>query len=156
MSNLKTVLFFMMSILFSFSVQSQTVQQRTNELLTQNRGKVFDSGLVDMAVKRQGIPANIDNQIRKFIIQKFGGLEINQYGDTVERHLNPVFAHQKNESGKKYNNNDYYTYSFSSYVFTKGSNGNLKNNSNYEFVLEVIMKQNGEINEYKWTEKRTR
>jgi hypothetical protein len=156
MCNFKTVLFFIVSILLSFSVQSQTVQQRTEKLRSENYNAVFRQGSVDMA-RQQGVPANIDSQIRKFILEKFGGLEVQQNGDIVERHLNlNVSVEQKNVYGRKYNNFDYYTYKFSSYVQLRGTSGQLKSSSSYEFVLEAIMKQNGEINEYKWNERKTK
>ena len=137
------------------SVQSQTVQQRTEAINSGNKKMVF-SPFNDIAAS-YGIPANIDTQVRNWILQKFGGVEIVEYGDRIERQLGGVVPRGKNIYGEKYNDYQYYVYTFYNYVTRTNSKGEFKGyTSGYSFKLDVIMKSNGQINEFKWTETRDR
>ena len=173
MGNLKTVLFFIVSTLLSFNVSikavaseglgglpnlpstgNEAIDKRNFAIYKNNFRAVFDQGESNVA-KSHGIPANIDNQVRSWILEKFGGVEIIEYGDRVERELpGGVISMPKNLYGKKYNDYQYYVYKFWSNVTRTNSTGGYKESSGYEFELDVIMNSNGEINEYKWTEKR--
>jgi len=155
MINLKTIMFFLVTTLLSFSVQAQplSVEQHAAMVNGWNDSKLWMSGDHKDAVNKKGVPANVDTEVRRFIMGKFGGLEAEQqYGDRWERKLQYAEAKGKNFYGKKYDDFTYYTYMIGNFVNKTDSKGVKKAGPwNYEHYLDVIMKPNGEINEYKWT-----
>jgi hypothetical protein len=66
----------------SFSIQAGTAQKRTENLLAENRRYVFSA-----VPSQQQVPQNIDTQVREYILKKFGGVEVEKYGDRIERKL---------------------------------------------------------------------
>jgi hypothetical protein len=100
-----------------------------------------------------GVPSQVDSQVRNYIINTFGVGTPEQYGDYTQRVIWNASYMGKNIIPGKYNDYSYYKYYINTTSVRKSANGtNRGRSTNHSIELDVIMKKNSnEINEYKWT-----
>ena len=140
--------------------QSQTLPKEVLDNITRqlnNEDAIIRQRNIDMTLgskdnpkRSPGVPAKIDIDTRKYILKEFGTITIDKNGSHIQRSVGGVSYMGQNSFGSKYNNSRYHTYRFEAIVEKKPLQGRSSGSQRYNISLDVVLKPNGDINEFKW------